>query len=171
MRYRHKMILPTNRIFTSSSPDVPADVPVGIQAERQVGAIPYTWVKDHITYLLITSRGTGKWLFPKGNLPDDAHPRDIAVHEARQEAGVAGDIHDEPVGLYRDWKTRDEEKIPIDITMYPLRVKNQFDDWRESDQRYRHWVTLPDLRDLVPNVGLLDLVTQLHSVLTDEPVQ
>lgn len=134
-------------------------------AERQVGVIPYAHVDEDVTFLLITSRGTGKWIFPKGTLPEGIDARDMALREAREEAGVTGFVATEPLGSYRDWKTRDGAKVAIDVMLFPMRVDEQFDDWAESAQRYRHWVTFPEFRTLVEHDDVLALTGQLYSTL------
>jgi len=133
--------------------------------ERQVGVIPYARVGDQITYLLITSRGTGKWIFPKGNLPDAADPREFAEVEAREEAGVAGRVGDEPLGTYRDWKSRKGGKVAIEVTLFPMLVEAQFPEWQEARQRYRHWVTFPELPSLITNASVLTLAARLNASL------
>lgn len=151
-------IKPFTASFLSPAPDTPA--------ERQVGVIPYARVANETTFLLITSRGTGKWIFPKGNLPADADPREIAIREAREEAGVAGPLAETPLGTYRDWKTRDGVKVGIEVALFPMLVAEQFDDWIESAQRYRHWVTFPEFRALVNHDDIVALAAKLNASLT-----
>jgi 8-oxo-dGTP pyrophosphatase MutT (NUDIX family) len=139
--------------------------------ERQVGVIPYARVGAQITYLLITSRGSGKWLFPKGALAPNTDPRDLALREAREEAGVAGTIAPQPVGAYRDWKSRGSVKVAIEVTLFPMRVEEQFDKWEEATQRYRHWVTFPEVCALLKNDAVVGLVTQLNTQLCGSHAQ
>jgi len=133
--------------------------------EPQVGVIPYARVGQQITYLLITSRGTGKWIFPKGTLTPGADPRDLAAREAREEAGVAGTLAPEPLGTYRDWKSRNGGKRAIEVALYPMLVEEQFSDWEEAKQRHRHWVTFPDLRSLLKRHAIVDLAARLNATL------
>jgi len=138
-------------------------------SEPQVGVIPYARVGRQITYLLITSRGTGKWIFPKGTLSPGVDPRDLAAREAREEAGVAGTLATEPLGTYRDWKSRDGGRIAIEVALYPMLVEEQFNDWEEAKQRHRHWVTFPDLRTLLKSHAIVDLVARLNATLGTLP--
>lgn len=139
-------------------------------SEPQVGVIPYAHVGQQITYLLITSRGTGKWIFPKGTLTPGVDPREVAAREAREEAGVAGRLAAEPVGTYRDWKSRKGGKIAIEVALYPMLVEEQFSDWEEAKQRHRHWVTFPDLRSLLKSHAIVDLVGQLNATRGNVPI-
>lgn len=138
--------------------------------ETQVGAIPYALVGEQITYLLITSRGTGKWIFPKGTLLPGTDPRQMAACEAREEAGVAGSMAPEPIGTYRDWKKRDGGKIAIEVALFPMLVEEQFNDWEEAKQRHRHWVTFPELRSLLKRHAMVALVARLNAALATRPV-
>lgn len=138
-------------------------------AEFQAGVIPYARVKNELTYLLVTSRGTGKWLFPKGAMTPGLTPREVAIREAREEAGIAGTIAQNAIGTYRDWKTRDAVRHAIEVALFPMHVETQFDDWRESAQRYRHWVTFPELQALLTNPGLVSLVGSLNKALRESP--
>jgi 8-oxo-dGTP pyrophosphatase MutT (NUDIX family) len=154
----HKMHLPfikplINQFF------VPAPT------EHQVGVIPYARVGAQITYLLITSRGTGKWIFPKGALEPGTDPRELAAREAREEAGVAGRVAPEPLGTYQDWKSLHGRKVAIEVALYPMLVEEQFSAWEEAKQRYRHWVTFPELRALLTNRAILELATRLNTTL------
>ena len=57
-------------------------------AGPQFGALPYTIRDGQLVVLLITSRGRGKWIFPKGGLVEGMTPHDSAAHEAWEEAGL-----------------------------------------------------------------------------------
>lgn len=142
---------------------------VPARTEPQVGVIPYARVGEQITYLLITSRGTGKWIFPKGALTPGVDPRDLAAREAKEEAGVTGVLAVEPIGTYRDWKSREGGRTAIEVTLYPMLVEEQFSDWEEAKQRHRHWVTFPELRTLLKSHAILDLVTRLNATLGTFP--
>ncbi len=133
----------------------PADAEVG---DRQSGAIPYAYVDETVVFLLITSRRTGRWIFPKGSLPRGASPQAHAAREAFEEAGVEGRVESDSIGSYRTWKTRGISRIVIEVAMYPLLVETQADDWPEKGERHRHWVTLTDARRLLTDDRLLTMV-------------
>ena len=135
--------------------------------EHQVGVIPYARVREQITYLLITSRGTGKWIFPKGTLEPGVDPRELAAREAREEAGIAGHIAPEPLGSYQDWKSLDGKKVAIEVALFPMLVEEQFSAWEEAKQRYRHWVTFPELGTLLTNRTILEIVARLNTTLCE----
>lgn len=125
--------------------------------ERQVGAIPYTVVGGQVVFLLVTSRRTGRWIFPKGAMEGDEPPWETATLEALEEAGVQGRAERVPVGSYRSTKKRGLRQHPIIVDMYPLRVEKQHDDWYEKGQRHRHWVVLAEAKRLLAEPGLAEL--------------
>jgi len=139
-----------------------------IEAMPQAGAIPYTLVNGTPVFLLITSRGTGRWIFPKGTLIEGYEPWQVAAREAFEEAGVEGDVEPTPIGSYRGLKGS-IRTAPIEVRMYPLRVVRQVDDWPERDKRPRHWVILPEARRLLSDPQLVTLATLLHRRVAKSP--
>jgi len=146
------------------TPPPPAHAPV---AERQSGVIPYAIVEGTPTFLLITSRQRGHWIFPKGRIPEGLTPWDSAAREAQQEAGVEGEIAREPVGSYRAWKTRGVRRFVIAVDMYPLRVERQLDAWRETAERHRHWVTLAEAARLITDKQIVTLLRAFARTLRE----
>jgi 8-oxo-dGTP pyrophosphatase MutT (NUDIX family) len=151
--------LPPRRSF-----EPPAHEPV---AERQSGVVPYALIKAVPVFLLITSRRTGRWIYPKGSLAPDLEPWESAAREARAEAGIEGDVGTEPVGSYRSWKMRGIRRLVIEVEMYPLRVEQQLEEWGEKGQRHRHWVTLSEARRLITQKRLLELTELVAARLSD----
>lgn len=137
------------------TPPPPANAPVG---ERQSGVIPYSIVEGTPVFLLVTSRQRGLWIFPKGRIPERMTAWDSAAREAYEEAGVEGVVAREPIGSYRAWKTRGMRRMVIEVEMYPLRVEGQLDAWRETGERYRHWVTLAEAARLITNKQIVALL-------------
>jgi ADP-ribose pyrophosphatase YjhB (NUDIX family) len=129
-------------------------------AGPQYGALPYAIVNGQLTVLLITSRGRGKWIFPKGALMEGKTPWESAAHEAYEEAGVEGEIEETPIGSYF-LPVTDERPAPVEVKMFPLKVSGQREDWKEMGQRYRHWAVLAEARRLITHEGLADLAVAL----------
>lgn len=125
--------------------------------ERQAGAIPYDVVEGQVVFLIVTTRRTGRWIFPKGRPREGKTPQDVVAREARDEAGVVGRAEAEPVGVYRTYKTRGVRRFVIEVDMYPLRVARQLETWKEKDQRYRHWVVLAEAKRLLSEPKLAEL--------------
>jgi 8-oxo-dGTP pyrophosphatase MutT (NUDIX family) len=132
---------------------------------RQAGAIPYAVVDGRVAFLLITSRRTGRWIFPKGAIEPNMTPWESAALEAMEEAGVTGEIATQPIGSYRGSAGVDESVL-VDVDIYPLRVDVQHDEWREMNQRLRHWAVLSEARRLLHDASLVRLAVGLHTQLT-----
>ncbi|KRA45812.1 NUDIX hydrolase [Devosia sp. Root635] len=131
---------------------------------RQSGALPYSIVEGRVVFLLITSRRTGRWIFPKGDIEPGMTPWESAALEALEEAGVSGQIGTEPVGSYRSSASVDGSSL-VDVDLYPLRVETQLDVWKEMDQRLRHWAVLPEARRLLNDGALSRLAVKLQAQL------
>jgi len=108
--------------------------------------------------LLVTSRGTGRWVLPKGNVGGRNAPHVAAAKEAEEEAGVLGAICPVPLGSYRFRKrVRSGASLMADVDVFPLALTRELDSWAEQHERERRWFTLveaaaavdePDLREL-----------------------
>lgn len=117
-----------------------------------------------MAFLLITSRRSGKWIFPKGAIEAEMTPWDSAALEAQEEAGVAGEVSREIIGSYRTSAGGNNVGL-VDVDLYPLKVIEQFDDYKEKGQRMRHWATLPEARRLLVEPALGRLAVALHNRL------
>lgn len=135
---------------------------------RQFGAIPYRILEGDIAFLLITSRRSGRWIFPKGGRKPSLAPQEIAAREAFEEAGVEGRIQAEAIGTYRTVKTSLRRYV-IEVEHYALEVAVQHDDWPEKGQRYRHWALLPEAKRLVRDKAIIELLVRLRSSLVSTP--
>ena len=58
----------------------------------QSAILPYCVRKSGPKFLLITSIGSGRWVLPKGHIASDMTPRQSAIKEAFQEAGINGKV-------------------------------------------------------------------------------
>lgn len=124
---------------------------------RQVGAMPYAIVEGQVVVLLITSRKSGRWIFPKGGLIDSLTPWQSAAQEAFEEAGVSGEVEREPIGSYRAARA-DAGHTLAQVDLYPLRVTQQHDRWPEMANRHRHWALAGEAKRLLNRRGPAALV-------------
>lgn len=109
----------------------------------QYGALPYRFSQDAaLEILLVTTRGTRRWIVPKGWPIKGLRPAKSAAREAFEEAGVTGRIGAKPIGMFAYDKLRDETGVETkcDVKVYPLLVKRQRHVWPESHQRTTQWV-------------------------------
>jgi len=107
----------------------------------QFGALPYR--RDEaggLRILLVTSRDTGRWVVPKGNPMPRLAGWEAAAREAFEEAGVEGRIERTPIGSFR-YRKRRRLMLPVyaEVTLFPLCVERELDQWLEEHQRRRRW--------------------------------
>ncbi len=138
---------------------------------RQVGALPYAMIGDRVAFLIITSRRSGRWIYPKGSIIDGQQPWETAAQEALEEAGVSGNIADAPIGSYRTIKKGSIRRHVAEVDLYPLCVTKQFEKWPEMGARHRHWVLLTEAKRLLSDPVLVELTVKLsrHLVTTGQP--
>jgi len=137
----------------------------GVDPVIQVGAIPYRIMDGHVAFLLVTSRRTGRWIYPKGAIIDGMTAAESAACEAFEEAGVEGEVWPEPFGSYDTVKIKGMTRTPLRVALYPLEVTRQLDPWKESRQRHRHWALLPEARRLLSEPRLVEVTKSLHAHL------
>ena len=133
----------------------------GEAAKKQAGAIPYSIVDGQVVFLLVTSRGSGRWIFPKGDPIKGLEPWDAAAQEALEEAGIEGEVDQRPLGSYRTFKTLAIRRKVIEVELYPLRVTRHFDEWPEKGHRHRHWAILPEAKRLLADTQIAQLAIRL----------
>ena len=119
----------------------------------QIGVIPYRETSGQIEVLLITSRSRGRWIVPKGNIENELGPKGTAHLEALEEAGVEGWLERPSLGVY-------EHGDPPESTVkvYLMAVDNEHEEWEESDERSRQWLSLEEARETVDELGLRRLL-------------
>ena len=105
----------------------------------QFGALCYRVLRDKPQVLLVTSRGTGRWVIPKGWPIEGATPADSAAREAWEEAGVEGRVQPVCLGIYSYLKRPADGGVPCVVAVYPLKVKKLADDFPEASERRRKW--------------------------------
>lgn len=100
--------------------------------------------------LLITSRGTGRWIIPKGWPMTGRSAAGAALREAWEEAGVRGEAIEEPVGHYAYNKRQGRGlSIPINVQVYLINVTSLEEDFPEMAERDREWFTPEEASELV----------------------
>ena len=126
---------------------------------RQTGAIPV--LRDsqgNLAVVLVTTRGSGRWTIPKGNVMSGLPDHRSAEIEAVEEAGLSGQIEEKPLGRYQFWKRQDAHWALADVTVFLLRVDQQADHFKEKGQRDIRAFPFEDAADLVYEAGLSALI-------------
>lgn len=108
--------------------------------QTQYAALCYRIVKDKPQILLITSRGTKRWILPKGWPMKNRSPGQAALREAYEEAGVIGRVAETPLGRVPYLKTSESgEELPCVGIIYPVRVALLKAEYPEAGERKRKW--------------------------------
>ena len=112
-------------------------------SQHQAGVIAYRIQDGKVRVLLMTSRDTGRWLIPKGNIKPGLKPRRAAEQEAYEEAGVTGTIiSSNPLGIYTySKKLPSGEARAATVEVYLLWVKERLKKWPERSERKLSWVS------------------------------
>jgi 8-oxo-dGTP pyrophosphatase MutT (NUDIX family) len=114
-----------------------------------------------VEVLLVTTRGQGRWIVPKGNVEPDLGPRRSAEREAFEEAGVTGPIGQAPFGHYHHGRS----KRGPGVAVFLLRVEEEAAEYPERGLRRRRWVPVEDAARRVGVQGLRDLLGAAAAVL------
>lgn len=126
----------------------------------QVGALCVQ--QDSGRVLLVTSRGTGRWIIPKGWPMDGRSVGGAALQEAWEEAGVRGQVDETHFGRYAyDKKLTRGLSAPVEVQVHLIRVADLAKNFPERKQRQRRWFTPPEAADLVSEPGLAKLIRRL----------
>jgi 8-oxo-dGTP pyrophosphatase MutT (NUDIX family) len=128
----------------------------------QVGAICLS--RDGRQVLMITSRGTGRWIIPKGWPMEGRSLAGAAAQEAWEEAGVEGRVSSEELGRYSYDKDQDGGfSIPVQVRVFPLYVRRLETDFPESSERRREWFDPAEAAKLVAEPGLAAILRNLEA--------
>ena len=125
--------------------------------ERQAAALAWKPGTRPIRFVLVTSRRTGRWVFPKGGIDPGMKGPAAAAQEALEEAGVVGRPAARPIGHYHTLKIRPPEYWDVKVSLYPLKIRKVLDTWDEIEDRERRFVTLKEARDLIEDEAMLEL--------------
>jgi 8-oxo-dGTP pyrophosphatase MutT (NUDIX family) len=109
----------------------------------QYAALPYrSNGKSELEVMLVTSRGTRRWIIPKGWPKSGMPPHGVAAEEAFEEAGVAGKVSKRSIGSYSYDKILKKGDTAIcNVQVFALRVTRQHKKWPEKHQRQSKWYT------------------------------
>jgi 8-oxo-dGTP pyrophosphatase MutT (NUDIX family) len=128
----------------------------------QAGTVPVRVRAPGLEVCLVTSRGTGQWGFPKGNIDVGETSRSAALQETWEEAGVRGELVAEVQGYAYAKSGRVHS-----VTMYLLRVSEVADDWPERNQRRRRWVDVGEARRWIDRAELIPVLDSAVRALNE----
>ncbi len=129
----------------------------------QYGALPYRAGAGGMPeVLLLTSRGAGRWVIPKGWPMIGRKPHVVARTEAREEAGLKGIIGRKPIGSFHYTKTITAEETRLcECIVFLMLVTQEARTWREQEERTRAWFPRDTAAELVAEGGLALMIANL----------
>lgn len=144
----------------TANPDDPSELRYVAGVDRQAGVLAYMRDPNDRRMVIVTSRRTGRWVFPKGSVDPGMTPPEAATQEAFEEAGLIGQAAVDPVGSYMTPKIRPPLIWTVEVTLYPMPIDVVLDDWQEIHQRERRFVTLDEARDLLSQPEMVALAEE-----------
>lgn len=130
--------------------------------DQQAGVLAYD---DDRRMVIVTSRRTGRWVFPKGAIDPGLTPSQAAQQEAFEEAGLIGEPHSDPIGSYRTPKIRPPLIWTVEVELYPMRIEQTLETWLEASERQRRFVTIEEAADLLTEPEMLRLARKFWDQL------
>ncbi len=103
---------------------------------HQIAALPfYDNPGGGVDICLVTSRGSGRWIIPKGNPIRGLAPHEVAAQEALEEAGLMGHVDERCIGTFKFDRIRNGRDTTCRVDVYALRVERQMQTWTEMHER------------------------------------
>ena len=123
---------------------------------KQAAAFCYKKKKGKKYVLIVSSRRSRQWILPKGWLEDDLTETELAVLEAKEEAGVITKPEKiKRMGAYSYNKRLSRKRyVRVAINVYSMPVKRLKKKFKEHEQRKRKWATIRQAIKLVSNKDL-----------------
>lgn len=122
----------------------------------EVGVLPYLFEDDEARVVLVTSRGKGRWILPKGHTQEGVPNADQAIVEAFEEAGIVGRFGPfDPIDVVRGSGARARS-----LRLYPMHVRHLAERWPEEVFRRRRVVTPLKAIELMDEPALKGAVEQ-----------
>lgn len=120
--------------------------------------------------LLITTRGSGRWVIPKGSPMKGKTPREVAALEAFEEAGIKGKVGKKPLGRYSYVKRLDNgESVPCIVEVFTVETTSIAETFKEQGQRQTLWVRPTEAGGYVEEPELRGLFSRLDARLRKNP--
>ena len=130
----------------------------------QYAALPYRLNgRSRTEVMLVTSRGTRRWIIPKGWPQRGRAPCDSAAREAFEEAGVVGAVGRRSVGSFPHEKRRKGGGVMVcEVHVFPLKVTRQTKQWPEKEERDVKWLSIKRAAEMVHDPVLSEIIRRLR---------
>jgi 8-oxo-dGTP pyrophosphatase MutT (NUDIX family) len=129
----------------------------------QVAALCYRRKNGRKQVLLVTSRGTGRWIIPKGWPIDGKDAPGAALQEAWEEAGVRkGRVKGDALGIYcYEKELASGLPVPVETLVFAVEVAALEKDYPEVAQRRRKWVSPDEAANMVREPELKQILRKM----------
>lgn len=122
---------------------------------KQSGVIPVYKGK----VVLVTARGSKRWIIPKGSIDWELSAQDSAAKEALEEGGIKGKVLPDEIGTYTYEKMGGRYKVRL----YFMEVSKLKDDWDEKHFRKRKLVSPKQaIKKVVPSAVSIIMAKFFH---------
>ena len=126
---------------------------------HQIAALPVRLNADGaMDVYLVTSRGSGRWIIPKGNPIRGLAPQDVADRVAREEAGLVGPVLPRRLGSFAFQRVRGVSGETCLIDVYPMHVDRQLKNFPEKRERTVRLCNLDTALAIVSSQPLAELI-------------
>ena len=113
-----------------------------------------------IRVMLVTSRETRRYVIPKGWPWPGLKGHKAAAMEAREEAGIVGQIRKKSIGAYSYIKRRPDGELPVRVRVFVLAVNELLEKWPEQKERSRQWFTVDEAAAAVNEPELAEIIRE-----------
>lgn len=128
---------------------------------KQVAALPFRRGEDgRLKVLLVTSRETRRLVIPKGWPWRGQKDHKAAAGEALEEAGIVGRAGKKAIGDYTYEKRLPDKIVSVKVTVFPLEVEQELEQWPEQGERERVWCSPTKAAAAVDEPELAELIRQ-----------
>jgi len=132
----------------------------------QVAALCYRMTDDGHEILLITSRGRGNWILPKGWPKKKISSAQTALEEAFEEAGIKGQVQEKAIGEYHFTKSTPQgATLNCMATVYEVAFIKMVDEFPEKGERKVRWFTPEAAAEAVSSPELAEILRDFKPAL------
>lgn len=135
---------------------------------HQAGVIAYRVEGGKVEVLLVTSRDTGRWIIPKGNIDSRHTAAEAAQLEAFEEAGVEGEIVGSiPLGFYTYFKRlKSGANRATSVEVYLMRADQQRKKFPEKRERSFAWLPIDEAVECIQEPGVVPILERVAELET-----
>jgi len=129
--------------------------------QPQAGAVVYRRGPWGGIEVLLVSRSTSGWGFPKGGIKRAQTATVAARAECLEEAGVLGRIDPTPLGSYRYRKRGQPRRVQV----FAMLAERLLERWDEEGRRARVWVSLREATRMLSSDNARPMLSALRERL------